>query len=69
MTVIWKLLLVHVLLEMTDKYVTYIRFDCLFFIKGETDGRLGVRKSTNTFRAPVPNCARSTAIEVLDVRL
>uniref|UniRef100_A0A8W8L419 Uncharacterized protein n=1 Tax=Magallana gigas TaxID=29159 RepID=A0A8W8L419_MAGGI len=34
--------------------------------KGETDGRLGVRKSTNTFRAPVPNCARSTAIEVLD---
>lgn len=34
--------------------------------KGETDGRLGVRKSTKTFRAPVPNCARSTAIEVLE---
>lgn len=34
MTVIWKLLLVHVLLEMTDKYVTYIWFDCLFFYKG-----------------------------------
>ncbi|XP_065932287.1 uncharacterized protein [Magallana gigas] len=31
--------------------------------KGESDGGLGVRKSTKTFRAPVSNCARSTAIE------
>lgn len=28
--VILKLLLVHVLLEMTDRHVTYIYFDCLF---------------------------------------
>eukprot|EP00105_Crassostrea_gigas_P038110 XP_019922258.1 PREDICTED: uncharacterized protein LOC105327013 [Crassostrea gigas] len=34
--------------------------------KGESNGGLGVRKSIKTFRAPVSNCARSTAIEVLE---
>lgn len=66
---ILKLLLVYVFLEMIDKYVIYIWFDCFFFIKGEIDGRLGVRKSIKIFCVFVLNCVCSIVIEVLEVRL
>lgn len=67
--VILKLLLVYVFLEMIDRYVIYIWFDCFFFfIKGESNGGLGVRKSIKIFCVFVLNCVCSIVIEVLEVR-
>lgn len=40
----------------------------LFCFKNEGDGKPGVRKSTKTFRAPVPNCTRSATVDDSEVR-